>query len=268
MVSPKEENSSIESDSFSAPRSGLTFIEQLQNCSMGKCSKDDRPFLVGINEEHKVALLSRPACKMWNCEACAARNAKLWIAKIINGINRLGGEWYFLTLTANPKKRKGASLANLRDGWDRVYTCINALFAHDGETPHYARIWEQHQDGTFHIHALLDVVMSNRWIKDTAFAAGLGHQADWRKIDNAGQAAGYMAKYTLKNATVARGGIVWPKGLRRIETSRNWPKLEQKELVSQWEWVVKMNREAQLQSAQNYFIRGFDILDQTDKTML
>lgn len=268
MVSEYEENSIGQVASSLSPNGGLTFIEQLQNCSMGKCSKEKRPYLVGIHEESKTILLTKPYCKMWNCEVCAARNARLWIARIINGCNVLGGEWFFLTLTANAKTRKDKSAANLRDGWERVYTCINALFSRDGNTPHYTRVWEQHEDGSFHLHALMDVIMSKRWIKDTAYAAGLGHQADWRKIDNAGQVAGYIAKYTLKNATVARGGILWPKGLRRIETSRNWPKLSQKETVSSWNWVVKMDRSGQLLTASVYFNRGFDVLDQTGENEL
>jgi hypothetical protein len=263
MITENHEKEIGQAASFLSPNGGLTFIEQLQNCSMGKCSKDTRPYLIGVNEENRVAILTRPDCKMWNCEACAARNARRWIARIINGCNKLGGEWFFLTLTAAPQNRKYKSVDNLRDGWDRVYTCINALFSRDGETPHYSRIWEQHEDGSFHLHAMLDVVMSKRWIKDTAFAAGLGHQADWRKIDNAGQAAGYMAKYTLKNATIARGGVQWPKGLRRIETSRNWPKLPDLRVSEQWEWIIKMTRDEQLQSAGRINTRGFEILDQT-----
>lgn len=261
---PEEPTQSMSQQTYLlSPEGGLSFIEQLQNCSVEKCSKDSRPYLVGVNEEHSQVILTRPACKQWNCEACAARNAKLWIARIINGVNKIGGDWHFLTLTASAKNRGMKSVPNLRDGWDRFYTCINALFSHDGETPHYAKVWEQHADGSFHIHALLDVIMSKRWTKDTAVAAGLGHQADWHTVDNAGQIAGYIAKYSLKNATVARGGILWPKSLRRVETSRNWPKLPRLEANSQWAWIVKMTRDEQIASAGRFHLRGFDILDQT-----
>lgn len=241
---------------------GLTFIEQLQNCSAERCTKDNRPYLMGVNEEHRVAMLTRPNCKQWDCPSCSAKLARVWIAKIINGCNRLGGEWYFLTLTVGSKARREKSTAVLRDGWDRVYACINALFSRDGNTPHYAKVWEQQGDGTFHIHALMDVIMSKRWIKDTAVAAGLGHQADWRKVDNSGQVAGYIAKYTLKNASLERGGVAWPKGLRRIETSRNWPKLAQKDVNTQWDWVLKWTRMEQVLAAQKYHLKGYDILDQ------
>ena len=243
------------------PRSGLSFIEQLQIVSIKQCSKDNRPYLNGVNESAHTAILTRPACKMWNCEACGARNAKLWIARVINGVNKLGGEWFFLTITSHKKMRGLKSIKSLREGWKKFY---NRMLAENGKTADgifYCKVWEQHKDGGFHLHILINMTLGTRWAKDNAAETGMGFQADWHQVDNAGQVAGYISKYSLKNATMARGGIEWPKGLRRVEVSRKWPILPKLKASEGIDWYLKMTREAQLLSANAYHLRGFDILD-------
>lgn len=245
----------------SCPQRGLSFIEQLQIVGRSPCTKEHRPYLIGVNENVKTAVLTKPACKMWNCEACAARNARIWIARIINGCNKLGGDWSFLTLTSHRKMRGLASVKSLREGWKKFYNRILARCGKTAKDIHYAKVWEQHSDGSFHLHILISVCFGKRWAKDNAVTCGLGEQADWHKCPNAGTVAGYIAKYSLKNATVERGGISWPKSLRRIETSRQWPKLPDLRASDTVDWVIKMSREEQIKSANKYHIRGFDILD-------
>jgi len=248
-------------DVLNVRASGLSFIEQLQIVGQKSCSKDNRPYLNGVNENAKVAILTRPACKMWNCEACAARNARIWIAKIINGCNKIGGEWSFLTITAHEKMRGKSSIKSLREGWKKLYNRILANLGKSAENLYYAKVWEQHENGSWHLHILISVCFGKRWAKDNARACGLGFEADWHICPNAGTVAGYVAKYSLKNATVVRGGVEWPKGLRRIETSRNWPDLPKLKASEGVDWYLKMTREAQLISANAYHMRGFDILD-------
>jgi len=108
---------------------------------------------------------------------------------------------------------------------------------------------------------LVEAEVIKRWAKDNAVGTGMGHQADWHQVDNAGQVAGYVAKYTLKNSTLEQGGIIWPKGLRRIETSRNWPKLSPKMKDENWAWIVYQSREFQLHQAKPYHEIGFTIID-------
>jgi len=244
-----------------SPRSGLTFLEQLQIVSQKTCSKINRPYLIGVNENAKTTILSQPACKMWNCEACAARNAKIWIACIINGCNKLGGDWSFLTLTAHRKMRGVSSVKSIREGWKKFYNRILARNGKTSENIHYVKVWEQHADGTFHLHILISVCYGTRWAKDNAAQCGLGFQADWNAALNAGTIAGYVAKYSLKNANIARGGIAWPKGLHRIQKSQQWPNLPHIEPSENIGWVLKMTRDEQIASAGRYFMRGFEILD-------
>jgi len=243
------------------PRSGLSFIEQLQISSSKPCPKTNVPYLIGVNENDKISILTKASCKMWNCEPCAARIARTWIAKIINGTNRLGGEWSFLTVTAHRSFRKEKSIGNIRNGWKKLYNRILEKASQEAEDLHYAKVWEQQADGTFHLHLLVSVCYGTRWAKDNAASCGLGFMDEWHTVDNAGMVAGYVAKYTLKNAILERGGVAWPKGLRRIETSRQWPVLGKKEQISAMGWIVKFDRDSQLRTAQVYHMRGFDIVD-------
>lgn len=243
------------------PQSGLSFIEQLTALSAGYCSKDNRAYISGAIEERRQILLLRPACKMWNCEPCAARNGKRWIARIINGVNHIGGEWRMFTLTAHEKWRKKSSVKNLRQGWSKLrkrmarhkYTGKKELF--------FVRVYEQHEDGSFHMHGLVNLKIGIRWLKDNARQCGLGYQAEIHTVDNAGQVAGYISKYMVKNADLARAGVEWEKGLRRVEVSRNFPKLPALQSEIDINWFLTQTRDGQLRYAQTYYIRGYEIKD-------
>lgn len=244
-----------------SPVGGLNFIEQLQIVCKSPCTKNNTPFLIGVNENVKVAVLTKTTCKQWNCETCGARNASRWIAKVINGVNKLGGEWVFLTVTASRNSRGLSSVRNIRDGWKKLYNRILEKTKQENHKFHYVKVWEQHKDGSFHLHILANYYVPSRWLKDNAFQCGMGYQGKTVRISNAGQVAGYMAKYTLKAATIARGGVSWPKGLRRIETSQEWPELPQIKRGEEMGWIVTQSRTAQLMKANVYFVRGFEILD-------
>lgn len=74
-------------------------------------------------------------------------------------------------------------------------------------------------------------------------------------------AVGYVAKYSLKNSATARGGVKWPKGLRRIETSRNWPKLPAKVDYSGFEWGISISKEYQSEVGGKLQAEGFTVID-------
>jgi len=263
MVSEIEENSITEIAFAVVPRSGLTFIEQLQISSSKPCTKENQIHLIGVNQNEKVALLSKASCKCWNCEPCAARNAKRWIATVIHGVNTIQGNWYFLTITAHRKFRKTKSVDNLRKGWKKLYNRILVVLGETLQIGYYCKVWEQHEDGSFHVHILCNYCLGERWAKDNAAQCGMGFQANWSLVENAGQIAGYMAKYTLKNALISRGGVVWPKGLRRIETSRNWPKLPKLEVNLGWDWNICESREYQSEIAGKLQTEGYQLIDLT-----
>lgn len=250
------------SDAFKlSPARGLSFIEQLQISTLKPCTKLNTPHLTGINQNEHKAILVKTACKMWDCETCASRNAKLWIARVINGVNKLGGEWYFFTITSNKSDRGIQSVRAIRKGWKLLYNRIVSLYGKDARNLYYCKVWEQHKDGTFHLHMLANFPVTKRWLKDNSFHCGLGYQAHIRAIQNAGQVAGYMAKYTLKNANIARAGISFPKGLRRIETSHKWPILPKLVQLNGFEWIFEANRAAQLNRKDVLEWQGFKVTD-------
>jgi hypothetical protein len=266
MVSDDKNNTIGHVVGFEIPRSGLTFLEQMQKLSLEPCKNLSKtPYLTGKNNEDKKAILLHSTCHLWSCETCALRNARVWIARIIEGCNRLDGDWHLLTLTAHRKARKNKSIENIRQGWKKLVNRISYEAGKDDIPLYYARVWEQHANGTFHCHVLINQNFGTRWLKDACAECGMGYQADWRKVDNAGQAAGYVAKYTLKNATISRGGIEWPKGLRRIETSRNWPKLDKYTSENDYMWMINSTREGQLKTAEYLDFEGYKIVDLVDQ---
>lgn len=238
---------------------GLSFIEQLHAIAQTDCIAEKRPHLTGVARKDKRIVLISPTCKMWSCPACSARNARRWIARIINGCNKMDtvDGWFMFTLTAHENWRGFASVKNLRQGWKKLYNRMRRKFG----IRHYCKVWEKHEDGTFHLHGLIDCVISERYLKDTARSCGMGFQVDIHEVDNAGQVAGYIAKYFLKSELTAKQTEPFPKDLRRIEVSRSWLKLPDMHEKSLWEWVFNGSRQAQLYLAGRYESEGFDVID-------
>jgi hypothetical protein len=200
---------------------GLTFLEQLNELASEDCSALNVPFFYRVNEVDKRVEFAKGTCNMWSCDTCGARNAKRWIARIIDGCNRLDAKsWYFATITAHRKWRgSNRSLVNIRKNWNQLRMRMMRLTNELGEAFYYARVWEAHKDGSFHMHLITNAPVSTRWLKDNSAQCGLGYQAKFDEVVNAGQVAGYVSKYMLKAMPYATW---YPKGARRIEVSRNW----------------------------------------------
>ena len=208
----------------------------------------------------KLALLTRPNCKCWDCPSCAARNAKRWIARIINHVNKADTEngWFMFTLTAHEKWRGDiASVKNLRQGWKKLYNRMRYEFG----ISQYAKVWEMHLDKTFHLHGLIDSEIPERWLKDNARECGMGYQVDLHYVDNAGQVAGYISKYFLKSQAEIDEKRQYPRNLRRIEVSRNWMQLPPLETEKMFSWLFHKSRFGQLRAAAHYDEMGFEIID-------
>lgn len=221
------------------------------------CNKDSRPYLTGIGSDAKIAVLVRSECKMWNCPHCAAKNARRWIARIINHINKTDDAWQMFTLTAHRNARtEYKSVLNLRQGWKKLYNRMRYEFG----VSDYVKVWERHADDVMHLHGLVNNQSVNqRWLKDNATGCGMGYQVDMHAVDNAGQVAGYIAKYFMKSELV--DASPFPKSLRRIEVSRSWTKLPDLTADNKFSWLINSTREGQLRTAGNYHTIGYDIMD-------
>jgi Replication protein len=237
------------------PNGGLSFIEHLHADATQKCPNSDGKFIVGINHRLQKAMVFVPNCKQWSCPVCSLRNAKKWIARVINGINILGGDWYMLTLTSHEKMRgTQASLKNLREGFTKFAERMRRKYG----TRQYVKVWELHQDKSLHLHFLIDCNLGKKWTKDNARACGMGYQIEIHKIDNAGMVAGYIAKYTLKNAANLPD---MPKNLRRIQCSLKFPKLPKLGgLESDWLWVRLETEYGVFNTMQKVYERGYEMI--------
>lgn len=271
------ENLAIESlNKMNLSESEKTWIVRLHEYAVAtQCVAENRPYITGVGSEAQIALLLRPDCKRWSCRHCAAKNARRWIARIINHVNtKPQATWQMFTLTAHEKWRgMDASAKNLRSGWKRLYNRMRDRFG----TEDYVKVWERHADGSLHLHGLIcdeigegtywledhppHRIMTHRWLKNSARSCGMGYQVDLHPVDNAGKVAGYISKYFMKSEEIG----AMPEGLRRIEVSRNWTKLPDLVAENQFSWIINETRDGQIRTAQQYFARGYDILDKVSK---
>lgn len=118
-----------------------------------------------------------------------------------------------------------------------------------------------HQDSSFHLHGLIDSTMQERWLKDNARECGMGYQVDLHHVENAGQVAGYIAKYFLKSESNVSEVMPFPKNLRRIEVSRNWLKLPKLASEMEFDWIMDKTRNAQNWRAESLKLSGYQVLD-------
>lgn len=245
----------------------LSLIEQLAVRAIVGCKNPKAPILFGENPAEQKSIVVRAYCKQWNCPTCGARNAKQWIAKALHGINEIGGQWYFMTLTV-PEYKRGLekSYETIKKAWPKLRKRIVRL---SGKFE-YLKVHESHKDGTLHLHFILNAQIpytaiyktrpsivfdvnlyekkeldhyTSAWLKDNAHQCGFGYIADYQPLrnNNTGTAY-YVAKYLTKS--IGEAGEQWPKNIRRIETSTNWPKSdytpeEENEII--WQYVENID---------------------------
>lgn len=224
---------------------GLSLLEQLAERSVARCRNPKAPILFGYHKNEGRAVIHKADCKMWQCTGCGARKAKRAIALCINHINTVGGQWYFMTITAHEKWRGSeASYENLSRNWHKLRKRMRDQ--HGGHFD-YFRTWEMHEDGSWHMHLLTNAVLPYKekvnkkgeknfvssWLKKNARESGLGYMTDYQPLDNAGFAAHYVAKYMTKST---EDDDKWIKGMRRYQTSQGWTKLNDLSQATDYDW--------------------------------
>lgn len=250
----RQENQSL----LSPPSGGLTFIEQLHASAIEFCPSLKVPWLSGYKHSEKKIYLMRGSCKRWACPVCGARNGRKWLARILQHINHISNRprWYFLTITAHQKWRgASSSRKNLQRGWKKLYNRMRRKYG----VSEYVKVWEFHKDGSFHLHVLIGRKIGKRWLKDTSVECGMGYECDSSKVKNGGQIAGYVAKYLLKSFENADK---YAKGMRRIEASRNWHKLEDP-TSDMDEWKIHQTKYGQDIEKAKAKQRRYAIIDRT-----
>lgn len=192
------------------------------------CQTVTRPFLWGISDD-KTIVWTRPDCKMWSCRDCAQTNRKKWVKRVAQGVEtyiQAGEFFYFMTVTSHEDlKTFEATVKVFPDAWRKLYARMKRI----NPALHYVVLPEQHKDGRLHVHSIInegfgcvDKDHQGHWLKDNARQCGLGYIADIQPLESVAGAAWYTAKYIGKSLGVDH----WPKHLRRIRVSNNWPELK------------------------------------------
>jgi hypothetical protein len=187
------------------------------------CLAVGRPWLKAVDPWLRQVFYYRPRCNSWYCPACGFYNRDRWSARVGWGIAVLAAEgvdnFNFVTVTLPGYLGVDGTLKRWRKCWPKLSTRIRREV---GEKWHYVYVHEQHKDGRLHVHMVSSAQMLTRWYKDNCATSGFGFIADVRPVEDEAEAARYISKYLTKTLN---GGSPWPRGWRRISTSRGWPLL-------------------------------------------
>jgi len=100
----------------------------------------------------KSAVMTRLRCKSWQCEYCCKINRDAWRSHLKKRIGKMGGDWFFLTMTAHEHIRTPAgSLENIRSNLDRLFKRVRRVWG----KIEYVRVYETHEKGAFHVHVVI-----------------------------------------------------------------------------------------------------------------
>jgi hypothetical protein len=207
------------------------------------CETANRPYLKATDNERKVVYFIRPDCKMWGCAWCAEQRRKTWSHIAAFGgadLLRAGHGLSFVTLTSHRKNRQLAPAIRVwRDAWPN----LSARWRRASPGVQYIYTSENLNREHFHVHIITTAPLPTRWYKDNSAETGLGYQAKAVPIEQAGECGMYMGKY-LGKAIAVTG---WPRGWRRVNTSRDWPKPEKEE--NPHVWLFLGNRTSRVRDA-------------------
>jgi hypothetical protein len=248
----------LESDSEAG---GLTLkIEQFSKVPESCCAPR-RPVLRAVCFSHDLALFFQPRCRSWWCESCAAINLRWWAYCALYGARELAGEGdhgqlgeglNFLTLTSHARTSPDGSVKVFGHAWNNLQRRARRA-APGGQ---YLLVPERHRDGRLHAHALETFNLGRRWWKDNSATVGLGYMAEESPLETATDAARYVTKYLCKSM----GGIVWPKGFRRVRASRRWPKPPELPEKENWYFERLGKTEKWYDSVRDYRAAGYAVL--------
>jgi hypothetical protein len=90
----------------------------------------------------------------------------------------------------------------------------------------------------------------------------MGYEVEIHPVDNAGQVAGYIAKYFLKSADELFMTGTWVKNLRRIEVSRSWIKLPNLK-NDEWQWMLAETENFSAWWLKRQREKGREVIDRT-----
>lgn len=239
----------------SSPEGGLIHIEQFHK--VDGCNTPNRPWMMASNSITGMALFFQPTCKKWSCVSCGQVNAKRWTVRAIKGTESLLEAGYkvdFVTLTPHEKLTPEQSFRVLPMAWKKLHIRYKREIPHGDPGAYYA-VPERHKSKKVHSHLIVTGGLSQKWWKDNARECGMGYQSKVKEVKTLG-VGGYVGKYLGKSLDDP-----WPKGTRRVNTSRSWPALPELEQSPGWTFSVHQKEEQLLMvidilKSQNYVVFG------------
>jgi len=222
---------------------------------MDGCPRDDTPVLFGYHAETKRAISFKTACKRWDCPYCGEVNRFRWSLRAAVGAREFvqaGKMLRFHTLTFPGWMQQNETLQRWRASWPK----LSSRWRRAVDDLEYMYIHEQHNDGRLHVHMISTSSLNTRWWKENAPACGFGYIVEEEDVRCNVAVAAYAFKHlgsdfvaadsvSRETSVRARAEMTkqaamhhWPKGWRRVSTSRGWPSLEEWEKMDGWEWDV------------------------------
>jgi hypothetical protein len=198
-------------------------------------------YLIGVpHDRNSDAIMTMARCKQWDCGYCAKRNRSQWHAVVLKYMTAGAASqtWVFYTITARGENRGYIrSMRTVQQGFAKLIKRMSRMKVGQGGKLSYVRVYEKHADGSIHIHMIANLVpddlkplkivkikdvarkvgKGSRTLCNAAVSCGLGNifQCERVNTDDAGLLTGYITKYMTK------GAHQMPKGVRRIQTSRD-----------------------------------------------
>lgn len=201
---------------------------------MEQCPNAKDIMVMGVNEQHKMAVMFNPSCKSWSCPICGPRNAENWsYAGMVGAYSLLEqGTMVFCTVTSRPYATVTQSLYFFKQNWPRLRKRITVK---NGGKFEYLLVPERHKTGVLHAHFVANIAVTRRWLKDNAYQCGFGYQAKVDVVEHAPGVAAYMTKYIAKSLQFTE----WPANFRRVRTSQGWPMPVEQVPLPGWEWTPR-----------------------------
>lgn len=222
-----------------------------------------KKLIVGNDNENGRGVVVRGRCKQWSCEYCATRNAMAWMYRIKDTVEPSGNVWSFVTFTSPAKIRDSqASLNAIQDAWNKFREALR--HKRGKKAFRYLRVYEMHEDGAYHLHAILehkfdDIKIANkgtkkeypysRWIKDNTRKWGFGYicsAGNFVATAHAWNVGRYIAKYMTKGDERIGAGV------RRFQASHGFAKLTASESDIEWKVYDDYNVRDLFHHLENY----------------
>lgn len=188
-------------------------------------------------------------CKRWDCETCAAINARIHAVRVASGIYAMitaGVVPQFVTLTLPGKIRRQWAFDRLADMWSTMHDKWHyeltkrdsiklkeltedvegkLVFDYASEQPlTYAAFVELQGRGVPHFHIVTSYSPKTETLRKMAVKSGLGFEIKTERVKSKAGVAWYISKYAGKT----QGKMGLPKGFRRVRYSRDWPGMKLK----------------------------------------